>query len=587
MAKSKPSPAKRRKFLGQELVRAGIITAKQLKFALKEQQRLGKEDKELLGEVIIRAGLADEQTLIRFLEKHFNIPYTSLLNRNEIDLATVKLIPERMARHFKVLAIGMNKDENKLIVAMANPFDIIALDTIRAGTGYEIDKRFSQTKDIDSAIDRLYAEHAMQRSVDEFIEVKIEEEKDEKGGEEPKVKTENESSAFDTPIVKFVNSMMQDAIQKRASDIHLEPREDSLSIRYRIDGILVEMPTPPKQMESAILTRIKLLSRMNIAEQRLPQDGRFMLEYKGKTIDVRVASSPIIYGEKLVLRILDSASLFVKTEDLGMDEDNVKDFKEILKQSYGMILVTGPTGSGKTTTLYSALNYINTPDKNIVTIEDPVEYQLNGVNQIQTKHQIGLTFSSGLRTVLRQDPDIIMIGEIRDLETLENAIKASLTGHLVLSTIHTNDAPSVITRLVHMGLEHYLIAPCISLVIAQRLVRTICGSCKEKLKISDEVIRQFERRHDVDLSKIAFFHGKGCQRCNFTGYHGRTGLYEFFVITKKIRELILEEAPEEKLREAAQKEGMRTIFQHGMKKVDQGVTTLEEILRVTVLEKAY
>ncbi len=587
MIQNKKISHKNKTLLGEELVRAGIITAKQLKFVLKEQQKVCGEKKERLGEIIVRAGLANEEALTGFLEKYFSIPYMPLTSQEGVDPAVVKMIPERMARHFKVLAVSLNKAENKLVVAMANPFDIVALDTILAGTGYEIEKRFSQTKEIEGAIDRLYAEHTMRKSVDDFVEFKIAEEKESPAeGKLKAIVGELESSAFDTPVVKFVDSMMKDAIQKRASDIHIEPRENKLSVRYRIDGILVEMPSPPKEMESAIITRLKLLGKMNIAEQRLPQDGRFKLEYRGSAIDIRMASSPIVHGEKLVLRILDSSSLFVKMEDLGMAEENVKEFKEILKQSYGMILVTGPTGSGKTTTLYSALSFINTPDKNIVTIEDPVEYQLRGINQIQTKHQIGLTFSSGLRTVLRQDPDIIMIGEIRDLETLENAIKASLTGHLVLTTIHTNDAPSVITRLEHMGLEPYLISPCLSLVIAQRLVRKICGHCKEKIQPARDVIEKFEKRHGVDLSRTSFYRGKGCNRCGSTGYSGRTGLYEFFVSTKNIKGLILEGAPEDKLKKAAQAEGMKTIFQHGIEKVNDGSTTLEEVLRVTVLEKA-
>ena len=585
MAIDKISSGKGKKLLGQELVRAGIITPKQLKFVLKEQRKLGKEKKELLGEILIRAGMTDEETLTNFLEKHFAIPYAQLRKKDAVDIGVVKLIPERMARNFKAMAIGINKKNNKLIVAMANPFDIVALDTLRARTGYEIEKRFSQTKDIEDAIDRLYSEHAMQKSVNEFVEFKIAEQKETEPAQ--RKAEEAESGAFNTPVVEFVDSMLKDAIQKRASDIHIEPREDALSIRYRVDGVLIEAPTPPKQMESAIITRIKLLGKMNIAEQRLPQDGRFKLEYKGNAIDIRMASSPIVHGEKIVMRILDSSSLVVRMEDLGMSGENVLEFKSILEQAYGMILVTGPTGSGKTTTLYSALSFINTPDVNIITIEDPVEYQIKGINQIQTKHQIGLTFSAGLRTVLRQDPDIIMIGEIRDLETLENAIKASLTGHLVLSTIHTNDAPSVVTRLVHMGLEPYLISPCLSLVIAQRLARKVCEYCKEKVKLADEVVRRFEKRNDVDLSKISFYRGKGCSRCDNTGYKGRTGLYEFFVITNKIKQLILEGSPEDKLRKAAQAEGMKTIFEHGLEKVNEGITTIEEVLRVTVLEKTY
>ena len=584
---NKTSRKKGQKLLGAELVRAGIITPKQLKFVLGEQRKLDKEHWELLGEIIVRADLADENTLMGFLEKYFGIPYIALRSDEKINMAVVKLIPERMARNFKVLAVGINAKTNKLIVAMANPFDIVAVDTIRARTGYEIEKRFSQSKDIDETIDKLYSAQAMQKSVDEFIEFKIAEEKEGQISA-PRGKTgEEESEAYKTPVVEFVHSMLKDAINKRASDIHVEPREEKLSIRYRIDGVLVEMPTPPKKMESAIITRLKLLSNMNIAEQRLPQDGRFKIEFKGHAIDIRVASSPIVYGEKLVMRLLDSSSLFVRMEDLGMSSESVEEFKVILNQAYGTILVTGPTGSGKTTTLYSALSYINTPDQNIVTIEDPVEYQLKGTNQIQVKHQIGLTFASALRTVLRQDPDIIMIGEIRDLETLENAIKASLTGHLVLSTIHTNDAPSVVTRLVHMGLEPYLISPCLSLVIAQRLVRKICDYCKEKVTLSSEVAQQFGKKDSIDLSHISFSHGKGCPRCDFTGYKGRTGLYEFFVITKRIKDLIIEGANEDKLKKAAQEEGMKTIFQHGIEKVNLGITTMEEVLRATVLEKTY
>lgn len=579
--------SKGRKYLGEELVHAGIITPKQLKFVLKEQRKMSKDEKELMGEIIVKAGFADEATIINFLEKYFAIPYVPLRRSKDINLSVVKMIPERMARHFKAIAIGLDNKSNKLIVAFANPFDIVAIDTIRAATGYEVEKRFSQSKDIEDAIDRLYSEHAMQKSVSEFIEYKTAEEKEDQLVYSQKaVSAELESEAFKTPVVEFVDSMLKDAIQKRASDIHVEPREDRLSIRYRIDGILVDMLPPPKQMESAIIARLKLLGGMNIAEQRLPQDGRFKLEYKNKTIDIRMASSPIVHGEKIVMRILDSSSLFVKMEDLGMAPENVEEFKGILKQSYGLILVTGPTGSGKTTTLYSALSFINTTDKNIVTIEDPVEYQVKGINQIQTKHHIGLTFASGLRTVLRQDPDIIMIGEIRDLETLENAIKASLTGHLVLSTIHTNDAPSVVTRLVHMGLASYLISPCLSLVIAQRLVRKICDHCKEKTALSADIIQQINKKAHVDLSRIDVFRGKGCDRCGFTGYRGRTGLYEFFVVTRKIKQLILEGAPEEKMKKVSQDEGMKDIFQHGVDKVSRGITTLEEVLRVTVLEKA-
>ncbi|MGB2705718.1 MAG: GspE/PulE family protein, partial [Candidatus Omnitrophota bacterium] len=353
----------------------------------------------------------------------------------------------------------------------------------------------------------------------------------------------------------------------------------------RIDGILREVIPPPKAMESAILTRIKLLGDMDIAEHRLPQDGRFKFGTQNKSIDVRLASTPTIFGEKIVLRLLDKTALLIKMEDLGLYQDNIKQFKHILKQPYGMILVTGPTGSGKTTTLYSALNYINEPAKNIVTIEDPVEYQIKGINQIQIKPAIGLTFASSLRTILRQDPDIIMIGEIRDLETLENAVKASLTGHLVLSTIHTNDAPGVIYRLIHMGLEPYLIVACLNLVVAQRLIRRICTKCREKVKLSESAVKGLEDRLGADLKNVTFYKGTGCKACGGTGYKGRVGIFEFFPITEEIKKMILEGIGEAELKKVALKLGMKDLLHSGLEKVNEGITTVEEVLKVTFVEK--
>ena len=586
MPDDKISPRKKQKLMGHALVQEGVITAKQLRFVLKEQRKVGRDKKEMLGEILVRSGMVDESRMINFLEKFLGIPYVRLRQIENIDIDAVKMIPETMARHFKVLTIGLNKKTNKLIVVMANPFDIVALDTIRMRTGYEIEKCFSQTKDIEEVVDRIYAEQSMQKSVSEFVDIKTAEEEEVEAALPKKTGYELEAEAVKTPVIEFVDSLLKNAVQKRASDIHVEPREDRLGIRFRIDGILREMIPPPKQMESAILTRLKLLGNMDIAEQRLPQDGRFKFDFKGRSIDIRMASSPTIHGEKLVLRILDKASLLINMEDLGMSARNVEDFKTVLEQSYGMVLVTGPTGSGKTTTLYSALNYINKPDKNIVTIEDPVEYQLKGVNQIQTKHHIGLTFSAGLRTVLRQDPDIIMIGEVRDLETLENAVKASLTGHLVLSTIHTNDAPSVVLRLMHMGLESYLISSCLSLVIAQRLVRKICTYCKEKVALSPAMVHVLEKRVNIDLRRVSFYHGKGCDRCLNTGFLGRAGLFEFLMISKRVKQAIIENPSEEELKKIAREEGMLTVFQHGIEKVNEGITTIEEILRVTVLEKS-
>ena len=573
--------------LGRELVKAGLITARQLKKALVAQRKMKREKREPLGEILLKLGLVKEKTLIEFLEKHLGIPYVDLKSDKNVDRAIVRAIPERMARHLRSIAIGFDKSSNKIIVAMANPLDIIALDTIKIKTGNEVDRRFSRLEEIELAIDRFYEEQALKESVSDFIDIKEIEEKEE---EERKQKVDASSlaeEAIKTPVIEFVSRLLSNAMRSRASDIHVEPREKELSIRYRVDGVLQDTFPPPKEMQSAIITRLKLLSEMNIAEQRLPQDGRFNFKFGQRNIDVRVATTPVTYGEKLVMRLLDSAGLMLNMEDLGMTSSDVEKFKAILKQPYGMILVTGPTGSGKTTTLYSALNYINTPDKNIVTIEDPVEYQMNGINQIQTKPQIGLTFASGLRAVLRQDPDIIMIGEVRDLETLENAVKASLTGHLVLSTIHTNDAPSVVIRLMHMGLEPYLISSCLSLIIAQRLVRKVCAACKEKVPIAKSVLKDLGARVGVDLSKMSFYKGKGCKDCNDTGYMGRTGLYEFLPVTTKIKQMILDEGVTDfKIKKEARAEGMKDVLMVGIEKAGEGLTSLDEVLKATVLEKA-
>lgn len=571
---------------GNELVKAGIISPGQLKKALDEQRRQKPDDREPLGEILLRLGLIGEQKLLEFLEKRLGVPYVELKSGKNISQSTVKLIPERMARSMKAIAIGVDTESNKIIVAMANPFDIIALDTIKLKTGYEVERRFSHLKEINAAISRFYEEDALRESVHDFIDIKTGEREKEESLTASKSIVKLEEEAEGTPVIEFVDRLLSNAIRSRASDIHIEPREDRLSIRYRVDGFLSEMFPPPKEMQNAIIARLKLLGEMNIAEQRLPQDGRFRFRFENRDIDVRSASTPTTYGEKLVLRLLDRAGLLVDMHNLGMSTKNVEQFKSILKQPYGMVLITGPTGSGKTTTLYSALNYINTPDKNIVTIEDPVEYQISGINQIQTKHAIGLTFAEGLRAVLRQDPDIIMIGEIRDLETLENAVKASLTGHLVLSTIHTNDASSVVTRLMHMGLEPYLIPSCLSLIIAQRLVRKICPGCKEKVAVSPNAISELERRTGDKMGPVTFYRGKGCNKCNNTGYMGRIGLYEFLPISKKIRQIIVDGVTDVEIKKIAQQEGMKDIYQAGLEKTGQGITSLEEVLRVTVLEKS-
>jgi len=577
---------KKKTLLGEELVNAGLITSEQLAFAIKEQTKLKGKTKELIGEIIVKCGFVNEDLMVLFLERHLKIPYMNLRARDQIDPAVLKLIPERMAKNFKLIGVYVTGD--KLHVAMANPFDIVALDTIKIKTGYKIERWFSRPKEIEEAIKRFYAENNIEKSIHDFIDLKAREKDEARGGRviTPEVDFKKmESEAAKAPVVGFVDTLLEQAIKQRASDIHIEPREKELSIRYRVDGILREATPPPKAMESAILTRIKLLANMDIAEHRLPQDGRFKFHAGSKEIDVRLASTPTIFGEKLVLRILDKTGLLLKMEDLGLEQSYIKQFRHVLKQPYGLILVTGPTGSGKTTTLYSALNYINEPEKNIVTIEDPVEYQLKGINQIQIKPAIGLGFASSLRTVLRQDPDIIMIGEIRDLETLENAVKASLTGHLVLSTIHTNDAPGVVYRLIHMGLEPYLITACLSLVVAQRLIRRICPNCKEKITLTKTALAGLEDRLGADLKNISFHKGTGCKKCGNTGYEGRIGIFEVLTVTEEVKKKILEGSGEDELKRLAIRLGMKNLLHAGLEKVNAGLTTIEEVLKVTFIEK--
>lgn len=577
---------KQKRLLGQELVKAGFLTPEQLKFVLLEQKKLKGAKRERLGEIVIRCGFVNEELMRHFLEKYLDIPYVKLKDRDRVDPRALRLIPERMARNFKV--IGIRVADNTLHVAMANPFDVIALDTIKLKTGYKIERWFSGQKEVEEAIDKFYTKTNFEKSINEFISLKTEETEKEKEAEtafsgENYKKLEKEAAR--APVVEFVNELLEKAVRQRASDIHLEPREDELFIRYRVDGILHDAVPSPKAMESAILTRVKLLGNMDIAEHRLPQDGRFNFKAEDREIDVRLASTPTIFGEKIVMRLLDKGTLILDMKDLGLKQKEIKRFKHILKQPYGMILVTGPTGSGKSTTLYSALNYINESGKNIVTIEDPVEYRIRGINQIQIKPAIGLTFASSLRTILRQDPDVIMLGEIRDLETLENAVKASLTGHLVLSTIHTNDAPGVIYRLIHMGLEPYLIVACLNLVVAQRLIRRICTKCREKVKLSESAMKGLEDRLGVNLKDIVFYKGAGCKACDGTGYKGRVGIFEFFPVTEEIKKLILEGMSEIELKKAAKTLGMESLFYSGIEKVNEGITTIEEVLKVSFVEK--
>ncbi len=503
----------------------------------------------------------------------------------ERDPETVALIPESTARRYCVLATS--KKDNRITVAMADPFDVRAIDAVRVETGCAIDKTVSERTAIQRAVDHYYLNPSrLADSLKALLSAKTPTNGDHSpaavraSSSTPDELDQLKLEASDAPVVQFVNLILMRAVQDRASDIHVEPEENSINVRFRVDGALRDFSSPPKHLQQAILTRIKLLSDLNIAEHRLPQDGRFKFRAFQKTIDVRVSCLPTIHGEKLVLRILDRSSLILDMEELGFEPELQRTFLRVLDLPYGLVILTGPTGSGKTTTLYAALRMIAKRTKNIVTIEDPVEYQLKGINQVRVRSDIGFSFANGLRAILRQDPDIIMVGEIRDRETAEICIRAALTGHLVLSTLHTNDSASAISRLTDMGVEPYLLAATINLLIAQRLVRRICPDCREKWTPSDELIERLGRLAPLDSKSWEFHKGRGCASCGDTGYRGRIAVYEPFLVTGEIRTLIAEGAALRTLKETAFRGGVRSLLHAALKKVKEGMTTLDEALSI-------
>ena len=540
------------KKIGEILLDKKLITESDLEKALEEQ----KETKRLLGAILVEKGIISKKDLAEALNVQKKIGIISL-GTLKIDSSVVKIIPERLSRRY--LALAISKDGKTLKVAMAEPNDIIAIDTIRSITGYEVKSVRVKANEILTNIEKYYYGFTeSEQTVIELAETNIEIEEDD----------EVRFQADDPPVIKYVNFLFLQAIEKRASDIHLEKREKETSLRLRIDGILQQGPHPSVSFYPGVVSRIKILSGLDIAERRLPQDGRCKIKIGEKIVDLRVSTFPTVFGEKIVIRILDRSNLIKDLKELDMSSEQLKKFQDSLKTPNGIILVTGPTGSGKTTTLYAALSSINNPQKNIVTIEDPVEYQLDGINQTQARPEIGFTFSRYLRHILRQDPDIIMIGEIRDIETAEIAARSALTGHLVLSTLHTNDAIATIIRLINMGLQPYLISTSLRLVIAQRLVRKLCPECKEKT-ISPSGF--FDEKKEI-------YQPKGCSFCNSTGYWGRIGIYEVLEITPTLKNLIIKEADTETLEKEGRKEGMKTIYENGLSKVLQGITSLEEIL---------
>ena len=568
--------------LGELLLKAQLINQQQLQKALEEQKVTGGK----LGEILTKLGFVTEDDIIECLSHQFGVPSINL-RHFEIDEGIARLIPVDLARKYNVIPV--NKTGATVTVAMADPTNIFAMDEITFVTGYRVEPVVASEEAIRESIERYHGtsrELELKKVMDDLASVDesalelLEED------EELDVDKLTEESS-EAPVVRLVNYILTEAIRRGASDVHVEPYERNYRVRYRIDGLLFEMMAPPLKLRDAITSRIKILAKLDIAEKRLPQDGRIRLKAKvdgrGRELDYRVSTVPTLHGEKVVLRLLDKENLRLDLTKLGFERSSLKKFEDSVLKPYGMVLVTGPTGSGKTNTLYSALQRVNTPEVNIMTAEDPVEFQLQGVNQIQMKDTIGLNFAAALRSFLRQDPNIILVGEIRDFETAEIAIKAALTGHLVLSTLHTNDAPSTIFRLMNMGIEPFLVSTSVNVIAAQRLVRRICSNCREEL--SDTPIQALLSVgfSEAEAHEVKLHQGRGCEKCGNTGYKGRLGLFEVMEITDDIRELILSGATTVELRRKAIEEGMITLRQSGLQKIRDGITTAEEVVRETVL----
>ncbi len=560
--------------LGELLVREKLITPMQLRRAMEEQRGQGGR----LGHALTKMGYLDENALTSFLAKQYGVPSINLADF-EIDPEVLKLIPKEVANRHQVIPI--NRSGNTLMVAMADPSNIYAIDDLKFVTSYNIDVVVASEPAIADALEKYYTSSV---SFDDVMIDFVEDEEDLEFAEDMEEDInvlDLERSAGDAPVVKLVNLILLDAIRKNASDIHVEPYEKQLRIRYRIDGVLYEVMKPPFKLRHAITSRLKIMSSLDIAERRLPQDGRIKMKMgRGKEMDFRVSVLPTMWGEKIVLRLLDKSNLQLDMTKLGFEEQALADFKEALHKPYGMILITGPTGSGKTTTLYSALSELNKTTTNLSTAEDPIEFNLFGINQVQMNDAIGLNFASALRAFLRQDPDIIMVGEIRDFETAEIAVKAALTGHLVLSTLHTNDAPSSVSRLLNMGIEPFLVASSCNLIGAQRLVRKLCQDCKEPVEIPAQTLVDIGVPPE-EVEGFQVMRGAGCRTCANTGYKGRIAVYEIMTITEEVREFILNGASTMELKREAIRQGMKTLRMSAITKLSEGMTSLDEVVRAT------
>ncbi len=567
--------------LGELLTKASLITQDQLKEALRVQKETGGK----LGETLIKLKFVSEEDITECLSQQFGVPSINL-QHFEIDSSVIKLIPGDVARKYNILPV--NKTGATITIAMADPTNVFAMDDIKFMTGYNVEPVVASELGIKAAIDNYYGTSSaleLKKVMEDLQQAETADLEVLEEDEEMDVSALADS-AEEAPVVKLVNLVLTDAIKRGASDIHIEPYEKEYRVRFRIDGILYEIMNPPLKLRDAMTSRMKILSKLDISEKRLPQDGRIKLKIKledrNKELDFRVSVLPTLFGEKIVLRLLDKDNLRLDMTKLGFEPESLRRFEEAIFKPWGMVLVTGPTGSGKTNTLYSALSKVNSPEVNIMTAEDPVEFNLPGINQVQMRESIGLNFAATLRSFLRQDPNIILVGEIRDFETAEIAIKAALTGHLVLSTLHTNDAPSTINRLMNMGIEPFLVATATQLIAAQRLVRRVCGNCKEAVEVTAQALMNIGFKKD-EIGSFTVQKGRGCEKCNSTGYKGRVGLVEVMQIDDDIRDLILTGGTAIDIKRKAIENGMITLRRSGLVKIMEGITTVDEVVRETVL----
>lgn len=567
--------------VGEALVELGCIDAKQLESVLAEQKKTGQK----LGEMLVTQGLITEEILFAVLAKQFKIQYVALSEYGEIPKEVLDLIPEKFLRSCSVIPINFDQNKKVLTVAMSDPTNIVTEDDLRLLTKCDIKIVVSRKNEIIETIEKYYGKKESLEDIEKKVEedfesadVQVVEEKE----EEIDLGREAESA----PIVKVVNYTVEHAIELKASDILIEPQEKDIRVRYRIDGTLYDQKSLPEKLKGAVVARIKIMAKMDITERRRPQDGRIKASYTGKQVNLRISTIPTAFGEKVAIRIIDSQALCLPLSELGFEEEQLASFENAIKQPYGMILITGPTGSGKTTTLYSALNVLNLPDVNIMTVEEPVEVMIYGTNQVNVNEKVGLTFASALRAFLRQDPNIIMVGEIRDKETVEIAINAALTGHLVFATLHTNDASSTITRLINMNIEPFLIASTLTLIISQKLVRKICKHCREAYTVPLEQLLPLGVTPQMvnNASELVIYKGKGCDNCN-KGYRGRIGIYEVLDVTDPIREMILKKASHFDIKQVARQNGMLTLRESALRKLFSGVTTIEEVVKNTFADE--